>query len=290
MIHLLDYKAINLYFILKKGGTMKRILHTIIVASFVLTISLAKDDDDDNEEEEYSQPVEEFFIAESVYPQEQFEVQFTFAPIISSESGEEKYQYPFSVEYGITDQLQIESGFGTSLDDIGFPDKVNEFEVGLKYSFMNINEKNIHAALGFEAEIPIDEEDEEVQYSPSFILAYDFLNKYDIQIFTNIGYHIVNSEEDEETVEEDEAGEEDEEILENSFDFNSGFFISFGDVTFVNEISIQKVSSEMDSEVYLTPGIVFSTPLEIEIGVAGSIGLNDHADSFRAILSFAYEL
>ena len=262
---------------------MKMIRITFLTALIMMNILQAQERKEDNhDEEEYFQPVEEFFITESVYPQEQFEIQFTFSPILNSESGDEKYKFPFSFEYGITDQFQIESGIETSARSIGFPESADEFEIGLKYSFMNINKKNIHAAFSLEAEFPINEEEENIRYTPSLIFAYDLLSKYNMQIFSQFSYNIINNN--------DDNNESEEEASNSNLDLNSGFFISLGEITIVNEFSIQTIAEESNSELYFVPGIIYETPPGIEIGAAASIGLNDYADSFKVILSFVYEL
>ncbi len=52
--------------------------------------------------------LQEFFIAQPVYPQHKNEIQFTTKPTYWKIQGAEITNFPFQVEYGLTNRLQIE--------------------------------------------------------------------------------------------------------------------------------------------------------------------------------------
>jgi len=52
------------------------------------------------------QYIQEFFIGETVFPQEKHEIQFTLKPIFARRVEERQLYIPFEVEYGLSDRLQ----------------------------------------------------------------------------------------------------------------------------------------------------------------------------------------
>jgi len=56
---------------------------------------------------EMDQYIQEFFIGETVFPQEKNEIQFTLKPIFAGRIGEQQLSIPFEIEYGLSNRLQV---------------------------------------------------------------------------------------------------------------------------------------------------------------------------------------
>lgn len=261
----------------------------IIITLFCLLKSI----DSFSQEEEtvkFKQPVQEVFQTELVYPQEKNEFQITL-PFTYQKSKEDKHLIiPVNLEYGISDAWQLEIGWNSYQylymnSDIAVQG-IGDIEIGTKYSFMNINDSNFHAAIGFEIGLPLGDEDKElsegmVEYEPYVILALDFPEFGNAQVFTQAGVSFLQQEEQEE-------GEEPET---HEISVNGGFFIPFRQLIFTSELnwnaSYTKDSSE--NQFYYTPGMVWNLPSSWEIGIGMPIGLNQESDAYRCIAMIIYE-
>lgn len=226
---------------------------------------------EEEEEKGYTQPLQELFQTESVYPQEKGEVQLTLVLNYNKTRPDASYLFPFSLEYGITDSWQIEAEFHSM--KMNSPLRFHQIEVGTKYSFMNIGSAQFHSAVGLDVGIPVgenglDEEESELEFEPYLVLAKDFPKLGDMQLFTEIRLGVEKSFEDVE------------------FNWNVGLFIPLPLVCLTGELNY--ISGE-EKELYFTPGLVWDLPGTWEIGIGCPIGLNDDADDFRFIIGILFE-
>lgn len=103
------------------------------------------------------QPVQELFFTEVVYPQSRHELQLTLGTFVDRASSDKSALTPFSIEFGISDRLQVEAAWdGYShfhASPLGHL-RTARTSVGAKYSVMNIGGAPIHAAFGLDVEFP----------------------------------------------------------------------------------------------------------------------------------------
>ncbi len=232
------------------------------------------------------QYIQEVFQTELVYPQEKNEVQFTLAPNFQKKTDSKYYQIPFKIEYGITNAWQIELEWN-SFQTLSAPSKktltgVGDMQLGTKYSFMNINNTNVHAAIGFEVQLPLGDETKELseglfEYEPYIILAWDIPKLNYLQLFTQTGISFA------------QHTDEDEEAHE--LYVNVGFFMPIKHIVFTSEINwtTNEWNGGDENQLYYTPGIVFKLGNNWESGVGMPIGLNSRSDKFSVIAMLTFE-
>ncbi|MCP5054580.1 MAG: hypothetical protein GY940_45860, partial [bacterium] len=225
------------------------------------------------------QPLQELFQTETVYPQEKGELQLTLIANFNKKTHQNSLFVPMVIEYGITDNWQVEIESGSYLYKKNPAGKetfgIDVLEIGTKYSFMDISGSGAHVAVGFEIGIPLGHsgenesiDEDSVEYEPFLVLAKDFPHLNHSQLFTEVRLGF------------GEAGEGVE------FNWNSGFFIPVGSVCFTGELNYKGGD---EKEIYLTPGMVWNLPGAWELGGGAAIGLNENSDSFRVILTLTYE-
>ena len=102
---------------------------------------VARADDDDAagllvvDEDDDRQPLEEAFLTELVYPQEQGETQLTFAPFYARSADGKATQSLVKVEYGLTDAWQVElewNAYTRRSEDDESHGGVGDLEIGTK--------------------------------------------------------------------------------------------------------------------------------------------------------------
>ncbi len=233
------------------------------------------------------QPIEEVFQTELVYPQEEGEFQLTLAPQWQSGSEEDRFQSRISLEYGITDAFQVglewdfftrlESEAGERVEGIG------DLEVGFKLARMDPAGK-LHFAFGLEVGLPLAEVDDDLgegllEVEPFVVIARDFPELRDLQLFAQIGVGLVARVED--------AQDPDEEEPEaHELGVNLGLFLPAGPVVLTAELNWSTNTwnhDGEDNELYLTAGLVRPLADDWEFGLAVPIGLNTGADDYRLI-------
>jgi hypothetical protein len=124
-----------------KGG-VGRPLYVLLTCLTAWSAGVGGDDDP-------SQPYQELFLAESVYPQQATELEFTVSALRRAFDSSPRTLVPAGVEYGITGRLQV----SVDWHDLRYgrsslrPEGVS---VGLKRSFLNIAGMSLHASAGTE--------------------------------------------------------------------------------------------------------------------------------------------
>lgn len=142
----------------------------------------------ENEENEFKEMIQEFPFTETVYLQDQHEIQqIVYAQHSKNEGIANGLGY--EMEYGVTDWFQLSAGYSYNhwkTDQLSY--NVDWLETDAKASLFN-NAKNA-GAIAFEAEIPLNkpgldtEKEFEPSYSPMLVYAIDF-NK--VQLHANVG-------------------------------------------------------------------------------------------------------
>ena len=238
-------------------------------------------------DEGVSQPLQEVFQTEVVYPQEKGEVQLTLSPRYQEGDSQDQIILPLTIEYGLTDAWQIELEWdafshrnpttGANTNGIG------DLEFGTKYSFMNVADSNFHIAPGLGFGFPVGDPEKGLgegmlEMEPFVSMAYDLPNLNNSQIFTQVAFGYVNRL----------RGDEEEA---HEITWNAGFFIPVGPVRLTSEFnwSTNKWNDGDEDNRFITPGFVWDLPGTWEVGAGAPIGLNSESDNFRLIGMLTYE-
>lgn len=236
-------------------------------------------------------PLQELFLTESVYSQEKGETQITVASQFSKSNGRKLFQTPLAFEYGLTDKLQLSLEWAPTnrlkVDHETFKG-ISDMEVGVKYSWMNLRRSNFHIATGFDLGIPtgsVEKElgEGELEYEPYIVIAKDFPRLSRLQLFSQFGFNVSHPV----RFADHDDDDDDEKSLSKGIKWNNGFFVAFRQTAFVTELNWEKRGEE--NSLYLTPGITWTLPRNLELGVGVPIGISKSADSFRTIFKLTYE-
>lgn len=250
--------------------------------------------DDADDADESTILIEEFFLIESVYPQERGETQLTLGIGESQDSPEEEGQWAqIGVEYGLTDRLQVEGGIVFWRDLEVFDDEagaqrhsgIGDLELGLKYSLAPSD--GIDVAFGIELTLPTGDSDRELGedawvYEPFVILGADLGAASHLTL--SFAYGIVDPR---------STAEDEEEASENEFEIGVGIVRAFGPAWRASlELSAESEDlgeSWSESESFLTPGLIYKGVDDMEFGLGLAIGLTRESADQMVLGSFNIE-
>lgn len=239
-------------------------------------------------------PFQELFNTESVYPQEEGEVQLTSMPRWRHGDSVRRFELPFNIEYGLTDNFQIEAGWtalslrnprtGAASSGVG------DLELGVKYSFMDIRGSGAHLALAFETELPIGDIDREltegfVEYEPSVILARDFPQWGGLQLFAQAGLGLVQRV-------KSPVDPDDREPPAHELNLAAGFHFPLGPTHLTTELNWSNNRwnhGGTENQLFVTPGLVWPWRRGWEVGLAAPIGLTEQADDIQLVFQLVWE-
>jgi hypothetical protein len=199
-----------------------------------------------------------------------------------------KFSHELAVEYGLTRAWQIGlqwESFGRKTNEDGLISRGSgDLRLATKYSFMNMRGSNFHSAVGFELGLPgasvkkgISEG--KIEYAPYVIVAKDFPGLSRLQLFSQLGLTFAHSITRATAAESNHAGK--------TIEWNSGMFVPYRQARFTTEVNWSKSTKE--NNLYLTPGIIWKLPRDMEFGVGVPLGLRRDAESFRMIVKLVYE-
>jgi len=260
---------------------MKKTLFTAVLLALSLghaTRSMAQAGSD-----EHPQGV---FQTELVYPQEKGAFQLTSSFTFSK--ADKEFSNDLALEYGLTPSWQVELQWQSFARKKGVDGLIlrgsGDMRLGTKYSFMNIHGSNFHSAVGFELGLPAPSakkgiSEGQIEYEPYVIIAKDFPGLSRLQLFSQLGLTFAHS------INESTLNENDHN--EKTVEWSSGMFVPYRRARFTTEISWSKSSDEC--HLYLTPGLVWKLPRDLEIGAGMPIGLTRDAEPFRIIAHVVYE-
>ena len=229
-------------------------------------------------------PIEELFKTDMVYPQEKGELQVGLASLYQHNSSGDALTVPISLEYGLTGRWQVEAEWKSFVQHFWNQSKkhgIGDLEIGTQYSFMNIGDSMFHIAPRFSMEIPLGDVNKGLtegfmEYQPAIILARDFPQFHDAQLFTEIGISFVQR-----VKRPSEA--DDAEPAAHVFNLGFGGFVPFshGALTIeFNWTNNQWNHQGTENELYLTPGWVWKVTRNFEIGQGIPVGLNKRSDQY----------
>jgi len=238
---------------------MKKLIFILFILS---TISVFSQEDVENK---FDEPIQEFFVAGAVYPQEKNEIQIT--------ATDSYYKYEFyktnspalEIEYGITEKFQVGIGGLINTTYLKLLPDFNSYgtEISLLYSILN--NKSYALSAVFETGILFSNSvytETEIEYEPRIIFAKQLGNA---QTHIGIGAGI---------------GEE----TELSYDI--AFLYPFKKVCPTFEINGMY---DQENNLSLTPGIVCKPTDLFEIGVGIPYNLTNKNPSFGLIFGITFE-
>ena len=248
----------------------------ITVSTYCLILSnilIAKATPNDSKVEEL---VQEVFLGEIVYPQDQGELQFTTGYLLANKGnnflwgskGEDDFQIPVLLEYGLTDRLQ----FGT-LIPVNFlrtgqaeSEGVGNVELELYYNFYNDRRSGRAYGVGFALGLPpatSEIGENALSYEPFFV-AYQQFNQYALNFSASLEI-------------EEPLGKDQERDSDVGGDLSLAVIRKYDTVTLLAEIETQIESD--NTLLRLAPGLYWQPRDNFELGVSLPIGLtNDTPD------------
>jgi hypothetical protein len=224
------------------------------------------------------QALQELFQSDVVFPQSAGETQVTLAPRFMAGRGFTRQEADLGLEYGLTDAWQIGADWTGYVRDAPSGARaaqgVGDLDIATKYSWMDIADSRLHAALALAVAVPVasksgDLGDGQFALMPSAIVAADIPNWPGAQVFLNLGTALNDGT---------AHGRRHPSTL------NVGTYAPVGRITFTSEWNL----SDEEGNFY-TPGIVWRTPADFELGIGVPIGLNARADRYRVVLSLVRE-
>lgn len=266
-------------------------LVALLLLFIPLQAAIADDDDNDrvlNSTNRDRRPIEELFKTDTVFPQEQGELELELGGEYQNQGRTHIFSIPLSVEYGLTDDWQVEAEWASFIQRYTgghtAGSGVGDVEVGTQYSFLNIGGSDFHVAPRFSVEIPAGSVDKGLsegflEFEPAVILAHDFPQLHRTELFCEVGagiVHRVNRPSD-----PDEAEPSATELL-----LGAGFFTMFkhGAATFeFNVANNQWNQSGEENQIYITPGYLWRPKRNVEVGLGIPVGLNNRSDRFQVL-------
>src|SRR5271170_2447509 len=236
---------------------------------FLFSVSCACADESTNK---LTRPIEELFQTDVVYPEEKGEFQYELAPTFQRASDGDTLTIPLSVEYGLTSNWQAElewNAFVQHNPDDGRPTTrgIGDLELGTQYSFLNVGGSLFHIAPRFSIELPLGDVNEDlsegfVEYNPSVIVARDFPQLHNTQLFTELGINLVQRV-------KTPSDPDEREPAADELDWNAGFFVPFSRGAISMEFNWDNNrwnNHGNENQIYLTPGLIWKLPGDVEIG------------------------
>jgi hypothetical protein len=240
-------------------------MKTLIAASLLLATPLTV---------HAQQQVQELFRTELVYPQEKGEIQLTAGA--TGLGAARSADLPMAVEYGLSDAWQLSVEWRATA---GRPANRGAQEVtfGTKYGFMNLAGRTIHAAVGFEVEIPRGAAagGEIVRYTPTVALAMDLPAIHDAQVFGAVSVAWAGPA---------DRGSEAEGAVPY---VSGGAMLPFSRLALAAELTLEREDEQ--SHAFVTPSIVLNVSRALQLAVGTPIRLHSAGDRLALSALLTYE-
>jgi len=244
---------------------------------------------DKTETLEQRQPLELVF-ADSIVPQDYREMMLTTGAWYSSRRRVRQGWLTQKVEWGISDRLQI-AGFANPMHLVSSSGNittgVGDFDVGARYTWVNVGSPFTHIAVateaGFPTGNPVTGMGEGVYgLSPSILLSHEFRHSR-YQAFSTTGFEFVLAH---------RYLNPGDNIPHHEFFMNSGFASRLGKGWGVAELSVSTNawSGGHETQVAVTPSYVWRLASRTELLFGVPVGLTSSTDQIGAVVKFTFEL
>ena len=220
--------------------------------------------------------VQEVFLGEIVYPQDQGELQFTTGYLLANKGnnflwgskGEDDFQIPVLLEYGLTDRLQLGTLIPVDFLRTGQAENegVGNVELELYYNFYNDRRSGRAYGVGFALGLPpatSEIGENALSYEPFFV-AYQQFNQYALNFSASLEI-------------EEPLGKDQDRDSDIGGDLSLAVIRKYDTVTLLAEIETEIESD--NTLLRLAPGLYWQPRDNFELGVSLPIGLtNDTPD------------
>lgn len=260
------------------------------VLSFAMAPGLHASPGDAADEKDRPPIIDEFFLTETVHPQEKGEFQSTVRVIAAKNDDEGDTNVALiGLEYGITDSFQIEANWvawsqlKAAEDDESDRSGSGDMEVGIKYAFDENAKTGVRVAVGFDVTVPLGDVNKDLGdgfwvYEPFLAVSKNFSGSTNLTL--NLSYGFLDR--DEYPDDTDEAEPEVDEI-----EVNVGLVHAFAPAwrgTLELNLETNEQSGKGDETVaYLAPGFIYKGTPGVEIGLGVPIGLTDDSSDWGVI-------
>jgi hypothetical protein len=269
-------------------------LLAIALVSFPPSLARADDDDAAGSTNREKRPIEELFKTDLVFPQEKGELELEVASVYQNHSGADTWTLPLSLEYGLTDNWQVEAEWDSLVQR--YPRHqpvargVGDIQAGSQYSFMNIGGSLWHLAPRFSVQIPVGDVNKDlgdgfVEYQPALILARDVPELHHTQFFAEMGASLLQRA-------NTPAHTADLQPAAHELNWGTGCFVLFPRAAATLELDgtdNRWNHHGADDEIYLTPGALWRAARNVELGLGIPVGLNRGADRFDVMAHLVWE-
>ena len=223
--------------------------------------------------EPLNQLVQEFFIAETVYPQEKKELQFTLRPVYWNNEQTETVRIPLQIEYGFTNRFQVELSLPYNFNYPKYQQNnkgIGNTEVSFLYNLLGGN-KPFALSLSFGVGLPTankekltDEDGDEFEWEPAIIIAKQIGSA---QIHAGLAGELINGK--------------------SALNYNIAAVLPVANWRCMLELNGTNNDRKM---FYLTPGLVWKGLEDFELGAGFSKSITNNTDGWSVILMLTYEL
>ena len=264
----------------------------LMAAALALPGAALAGEDDDDEGGEDDGLIEELFVAETVYPQEKGEFQLTVMPARRGPgAGLRLNELTVFTEYGLTDWLQVEVGWGAlqRLRDPARPEvdpqvSLGTLEWGLRAATRTVGWEGLWLSGGGEMGIPLGSgpqdggEDGGLALEPVIILGQDLGPRNHLVL--NLGLETPLGAKD--------PGEARDVGLAGALGW---IFAPTERWRGTLELSAdaEAVDGERELGAYLTPGILYEGIWELEVGLGAPLGLTDESAPWAVVGMVTFE-
>jgi hypothetical protein len=257
----------------------------------LFSVSCACADESTNK---FTRPIEELFKTDVIYPEAKGEFQFELAPTFQRAAGGDTWTVPLSMEYGLTSRWQAEAEWNAFVQSNPTGGSttcgVGDLELGTQYSFLNVGGSLFHVAPRFSIEFPLGDVNKNlsegfIEYKPAVIVARDFPWLHDTQFFTEVAFNLVQRV-------KTPSDPDEREPAADGLDWNSGFFVPFSRGAISMEFNWDNNrwnNHGNENQMYLTPGLIWKLPGDVEASVGIPVGLNGDSDRFEIIIHLIVE-
>lgn len=240
---------------------------------------------------DYVQLANEYFLTDAVYPQERGELQVTTFPLLAFDDGS-SILLPLSLEYGITDRLQLElewDAYGSLRpNDLPRTSGTGNVELEMQYSLMNVGGSRSHVAFGLGVTLPSGDVDDGLteglrEYEPRLVVARDGAwGSTPWQLFGQASLGFVDRT-------SSSPGEGEEDANEASLGMGATFGFGRSRLILEGVWAGSRWDGGDEAEAYLSSGLVWDLPGTWEAGVAAQVGVTGDSEAFSLAFVLLYE-
>lgn len=257
---------------------------SIIICFILVACGVADRNSVCAEEIEKASLLEDFFVTESVYPQDQGETQITLSSLCATADEGNGSSLTAGIEFGLTDRLQIEATWdalnhanpdaGASVNGTG------DTALGFKYTFDEFDTTGIRLATGFEVTFPTgkNEVSENAYVYEPFLIVSKNLGE-DANLHASVSYGFVDPQDNDE-----DAPDEISASLGSVYRLGEDWRL-----TFEASLESDKLDDGDVTASYLIPGLLWKGIDDLEVGLAVARGLSDSSDNWQYLGMVSYE-